>query len=127
MPRPSAPLDRVLELCERFYQRDGFVKWSDVGKALGVSRQAVQLRLSTAVARGDITPETVERYQSMSSRHAASRERRETTKRESGQYRLQARLLPENHAWLLEEATFRKVTTADVINGLITRERERRQ
>lgn len=122
---PSAPrvsLERILEVAERFYARDGFCRWSDVGKAVGVSRQAIQLRLKAAVEKGQLAPETVERLQSMSSRAAATRERR--TEKKADKHRLRIQLTPENHTWLLEEAAFRRATTADIVNGLLTRARE---
>jgi urease accessory protein UreF len=123
--RSSITLERLKEVCERFYDRDGFVKWSDVGAALGVSRQAVQLRLRAAVERGDISPETVERWQSMSSRRATTRERREQSQSEDSQLRRSIRFTPENMAWLQEECTFRKLTVPDIINGLVNVARER--
>lgn len=121
---PRVSLERILEVAERFYARDGFCRWSDVGKAVGVSRQAIQLRLKAAVEKGLLAPETVERLQSMSSRAAATRERRTQQKVEDSKHRLRIQLTPENHTWLLEEAAFRKATTADIVNGLLTRARE---
>jgi hypothetical protein len=125
--RSSFTLAKLIEVCECFYAQDGFVKWTDVGAALGVSRQAVQLRLRAAVEKGDLPPETVERWQSMSSRAATSREReseRRAAENERRRRTVQTLLSPENHAWLREVTTIRRVTTADYINGLITRERE---
>jgi len=122
--RSSFSLEKLTEICERFYERDGFVKWADVGKALGVSRQAVQLRLRAAVEKGHLTPETVERWQSMTSRAAAAREREARRLEENNAGRLRIKLTPENHAWLLEQCAFRRVTSADLINGILTRERE---
>lgn len=127
MPRSAISLDRLCEVCERFYARDGFVKWSDVGAALGVSRQAVQLRLKAAVEKGDLPPETVERWQSMSSRRATSRERRETLKAEDDRLRRSIRFSPENLAWLQEESSFRKMPIPDIINGLVNVAREQRK
>lgn len=127
-------LDAICETCEALYERDGFVKWSDVGAALGVSRQAIQLRLKAAVEKGTLSPETVERWQSMTSRAAVTRERtkaqeeREVAalarKRERERNTLKVLLTPENMAWVRREAVLRKVHTPDLINGLITRARE---
>lgn len=118
--RANLPLERIIEVCERFYARDGFVKWTDVGEALGVTRQSIQLRLKAATERGELTPETVERWQSMSSRAATARSRRES--RNVNVIRVQ--LDPECFAWLQEEVAFRRCKTADIINGLINRERQ---
>lgn len=125
--REALSLERILEVAERFYARDGFCRWTDVGKSLGVSRQAIQIRLKTAVERGDIPASTVERLQSMSSRAAASRERRAESSAERNKHRLRVQLTPENHQWLLEESTFRRCKTVDIINGLLTREREAKE
>lgn len=123
--RSAFTLERLTEVCERFYSRDGFVKWSDVGAALGVSRQAVQLRLRAAVEKGDLPPETVERWQSMSSRRATTRERREQQEKERARLSRHITFSPENLQWLQEESAFRKVTVPDIINGLINTARER--
>lgn len=126
-------LETICNTCEALYARDGYVKWSDVGAALGVSRQAIQLRLRAATERGDLSPETVERWQSMTSRSAVTRERtkaqeeREAAalarKRERERNTLKVLLTPENMAWVRREAVLRKVHTPDLINGLITRAR----
>ena len=121
--RSTFTLERLIEVCERFYARDGFVKWSDAGAALGVSRQAIQLRLRAAVEKGELTPETVERWQSMSSRRATTRERREQQEKERGRLSRHITFSPENLMWLQEESTFRKTTMPDIINGLINKAR----
>jgi hypothetical protein len=124
--RSTVSLPDLLAVCERFYARDGFVKWQDVGDALGISRQAVQLRLKAAVAKGDLTPESVERFQSISSRRSAARERaRAGREAAAAQARLtiSAQLLPENVQWLRTEAALRRLTVADIVNGLITKAR----
>lgn len=121
--RSSFSLEKLTEICERFYERDGFVKWADVGKALGVSRQAVQLRLRAAVEKGQLTPETVERWQSMTSRAAASRERArayDENRRAERKLQINVSLTPENASWLRQECAIRKATHTDIVNGLIT-------
>jgi transcriptional regulator with XRE-family HTH domain len=40
----------------------GFCNYAEVARRLGVSRQAIQKRLQAAAQRGEISPETVERY-----------------------------------------------------------------
>jgi hypothetical protein len=97
-----------------------------VARAFDLSRQAIQLRLKAAVEKGDISPERVAHWQSMTSRAAAARERRKATLdrcHEAEKLQIKARLTPENLAWLRRECVLRKATTADVVNGLITKAR----
>lgn len=125
-PRSRVPLDQITALCDELHARDGFVKWSDVGRAFDLSRQAIQLRLKAAVEKGDLTPERVEHWQSMASRAAASRERHKAARdrsHEAEKLQIKARLTPENLAWLRRECVLRKATTADVVNGLINKAR----
>lgn len=127
MPVPAkAPLDKIIDICDELYARDGFVKWIDVGNALGVSRQAIQLRLRAAVEKGELTPERVEQWQSMTSRAAATREREKQAKDKRNSVRrlqITATLTQENAAWLRKETVFKRATTSDIINGLITKAR----
>jgi hypothetical protein len=116
-------LDEISEVCERFYQRDGFVKWSDVASVFGISRQAVQNRLRTAVEKGDLPADTVARWQSASSRIASSRERREQA-REDAKLTIQVTLTPENLRWLRTECGVRGLRSSDVVNGLINKQRQ---
>lgn len=114
---------QMFDICERLYQLNGFVKWADVGKALGVSRQAVQLRLRAAVDRGDLPESEMERWASISSRRATARENRARSRAHSAELErndVKIRLSPENAEWLRQERVFRKATSADIINGLLT-------
>ncbi len=121
--RSQVSLDRLLSVCDLIYARDGFVTWTEVGSTLGISRQAVQLRLRAAVEKGDLTPEAVEKYQSMASRTAAARERKEKRESDENKYRRYIRFMPENLEWLQAQSDERKVTIPDIINGLITKAR----
>lgn len=121
--RSKHTLEQILEICEKFYQQNGFVKWIDVANVLGVSRQAVQLRLSDAVSKGLIDKGTIERYQSMTSRAAAARENRQKS-READKLRISILLTPENKLWLNTEAVLKQAHTSDLINGLINKARE---
>ena len=121
--RSQFSLERLLAVCDLLYARDGFVTWAEVGASLGVSRQAIQLRLRAAVERGDIPPELVARYQSMASRQAASRERKERRIEAEHRYRRPVRFLPENLEWLQAQADTRKVRMSDILNGLVTKAR----
>ena len=122
-PQPKVTLEHLLSICERFYEKNGFVKWADVAEALGISRQGVQLRLKTAVERGEISQELVERFQSMTSRAAVSRENREN-RQDRERLRLSVLFTAENLQWLQEEAVVRGVRTNDIVNGLVNRARE---
>lgn len=116
----------MFDICEKLYQLNGFVKWADVGKALGVSRQAVQLRLRAAQRRGDLSEADYERWASMTARAAVARENaakgRELDK-ERKRLEVKVRLSPENVEWLRAECVFRRATSADIINGLINKEK----
>lgn len=129
MPNPVRFTDeQMFALCEKLYARDGFVKWSDVGAALGVSRQAIQLRLRAAQRRGNLTEEQYNRWASITARRAVSRERRKQSQEEYNEQRrltCELELTPENYRWLRAECVVRKSNTVDLINGLITREREK--
>lgn len=127
MPVPVRFTDKqMFDICEKLYQLNGFVKWADVGKALGVSRQAVQLRLKAAIRRGELTEADYERWASMTARAAVARENRAKSRvidTERKRQNLSCRLSPENAEWLRTECVFRKATSADIINGLINKER----
>lgn len=126
MPVPKyTPLTDITGLCERIYERDGFVKWSEVASALGLSRQAVQARLSKAVAAGDLPEDVYDRWRSVSSRLTQSKRNREL-KKENERCRISVVLSPENKQWVLEECVTRRCSSADIINGLINREREQK-
>lgn len=129
MPNPVRFTDeQMFALCEKLYARDGFVKWSDVGAALGVSRQAIQLRLRALQRRGELTEEQYNRWASMTARAAVSRENRAKGRLRQAELErrdVKIRLSPENAEWFRAECVLRKCTSADLINGLITREREK--
>lgn len=112
----------MFSICERLYEQNGYVKWADVGKALGVSRQAVQLRLRAAQRRGELDDATYERWSSMSARSAAIREAAHERKLEQDRSLLKIRLSSEAITWLRTESVLRKVRSADIINGLIMKE-----
>jgi predicted transcriptional regulator len=121
--RSQVSLDRLLSVCDLIYARDGFVTWTEVGKTLGISRQAVQLRLRAAIEKGDLTSDAVEKYQSIASRQAVARERGEKRVEDEHKYRRSIRFTPENLEWLQAQADERKVRIPDIINGLVTKAR----
>ena len=123
MARTLVTTDQLLQSCADFYKRDGFVKWADVARALGVSREAVRQRVQKAITTGELDQATYELYQSMSARRAASRYNEEL-RRDLDKRRPQVSLSPENYAWLRAQTELRRLTASDIINGLINRARE---
>ncbi len=124
--RSQISLERIVEVCERFYEEQGFVRWSDVAKIVGVSRQAIQLRLKACVERGELSPEDVERWQSLASRTAAEREAAAKTKerrREREKEYMWLKLSPENQEWVKVQAAIKRISYAQVIDGLINKVR----
>lgn len=120
--RPPATLQELETICETLYLRDGFVKWAEVADILGITRQAVFNRLNKAVEQGQLTESVVERWRSMSSRHAQSRKNRQLRK-EKEKLRIEATLTPENKEWLTQQSILHKVTTSDIVNGLMNKAR----
>lgn len=121
----GVPAADILKTCEHLYQQHGYVKWADVGRAHGISRQAVQLRLRALQRRGELDDATYERWSSMTARAAATRERQKASldqKRADESLTIRLRLSPENAEWLRAVCKVRSVTRADLINGLITKE-----
>lgn len=119
----AASLAQLIATCEVIYQRDGFVRWVDVAKVLGVSRQAVQLRLRRAIELGQIEQSTYDRWESMSSRRTAVAQRAKEKKLDEGKRNLRVMLTQENSDWLNTECDVRNCTRADIVNGLITKAR----
>ena len=118
------PLEDIVKTCERLYQVDGFVKWSDVGDIFGVSRQGVLKRLQAAEQKGDLEAGTLDRWRSTSARIAQSKSN-EQLKRENERMQISITLTPNNRRWLNTECVARKCRPADIINGLIAKARER--
>ena len=104
------------------YSVDGFVKWAEVAKAFGLSRQAISARLSQAVKNGKISEEDYERWRSMSSRITQSRYKEEI-RRENAKLNISVTLTPDNKKWLSTESVVTQSSTSDLINGLINKAR----
>jgi hypothetical protein len=116
--------DDLIERCERHYNAQGFVKWSDLATELGVSRQLILQKLQRAVCHGLISPADLDRYRSTAARTRLGRTN-EGIRNANGRLRVPVVLTPENHRWLRAQVESRPgVTTADLINGFITRARE---
>lgn len=121
MPKYTELKDLV-GTCERLYEAHGFVKWSDVGKVHGISRQAVLNRLQSATERGDLEPGTLDLWRSTSARIAQSRTNKEL-REEHAKLRLSLTLTPSNKKWLETECLVQKCRPADIVNGLINKAR----
>lgn len=122
-PRSLATLQDVIDVCETLYARDGFVKWAEVADAFNVSRQAIHARLKAAITKGDLDEATFDRWRSVSSRRAQSKVNREL-KRQRDRCNLSVTLTPENVAWVRTECLARRLTSSDLLNGLVTKARE---
>ena len=55
-------LEQLVAECEQLLNELGFCNFAEVGRRLNVSRQTVHKRLRDAADRGEISPETVDRY-----------------------------------------------------------------
>ena len=115
----------LLKRAEAHYERQGFVKWSDLATELGVSRQRVMQMLQSAVGHNLITGDDLDRYRSPSSRSKLSRAN-EALRREIDKQRIKLALLPENYAWLESamQASPQGTTRGDLINAAITHYRK---
>ena len=114
----------LIERCERHYATQGFVKWTDLATELGVSRQLILQKLQRAVCHGLVTPADLDRFRSTAARTRLGRTN-EDIRRANDRFRIQLTLTSDNHQWLRAQVQSRPgVTTADLINGLITRARE---
>jgi hypothetical protein len=123
MPASAVSLQQLFVTCEALYQRDGFVRWIDVAKTHGISRQAVQLRFKAAIERGELDQATYDRWQSMSARRTTTAQRSDAKEKLRKSLIMSFSLTPENHAWLKDQCTERGCTRADILNGLINKAR----
>lgn len=126
MPASAVPLQQVFVTCEALYQRDGFVRWADVARTHGLSRQAIQLRLRRAIELGQLDTETYDRWSSMSSRRTATAKRVNDKKQAESGCDLRCSLTPENAKWVRDQIDLRSCTRADIVNGLINKARTTR-
>jgi predicted transcriptional regulator len=112
-------LSDLIQAAERYFERQGYVKWSDLARDFGISRQAVHQRLTNAVASGVLPAEDLERYRTVTSRRKAAQTRQETRKLRS----FAASFSHENAVWLDAEAQARGVRRTDILDGLVTQAR----
>ena len=122
-PPPAVPLQQLFGTCETFYQRDGFVRWADVGRVHGISRQSVQLRFKKALETGELDEATYQRWESASSRRSLTAQNAQAREKVRKARAVNITLSPENKAWLEAQCSERSVTSADIINGLLNKAR----
>lgn len=122
-PAPKVPLQQLFGTCETLYQRDGFVRWADVAKVHGISRQSVQLRFKKAIELGELDEATYQRWESASARRTVTAKRMQERERARQARAVRITLTPENKTWLETQWTERGVTSADIINGLLNKAR----
>jgi len=120
-PTSTSRYAELLELAETHYARQGFVKWSDLASALGLSRQRILQLMQQAVCLGHITAADLDRYRSEAARRAAARTN-ETVRRDLERLKIRVVLTPENYQWLTETraASASGTTMGDLINTAIT-------
>lgn len=123
MVKSQVPLNQIFVSCEALYQRDGFVKWADVAKIHGLSRQAIPKRMERAIASGELDQATYDRWSSMSSRRSIIAKRQADNKRRDMKNVVQFSLSQDNADWIRTECEVRQCTRADIINGLINKAR----
>ena len=129
-PRAAVTLPEIVSVCEALYAKHGFVQWQTVGDAVGLSRQGVRMRVSRAVERGALTQEQLDRWSSITTRAALTREQAKRgleAKREREKLVLRITFTPENAAWLRKAAALQGVRISDVLNGCVTRMGEEEQ
>ena len=116
----GATLSQLVEAAEAYYAQQGYVKWADLARDFGISRQAVQFRFSRAVQTGLLSPADLARYQTVSSRRKDSARRAQMRKLTT----FQVSISEENAVWLKDQAERRRVRKTDIIDGLISRARQ---
>jgi len=126
VPVSAISLQQLFVTCEALYQRDGFVRWSDVANTHGISRQAVQLRFKAAIERGELDQATYDRWQSMSARRTITAKRAEEKDKERNMCEVRINLTQENAEWIKAQCIARGCTRADILNGLVNKARTAR-
>ena len=58
-------VEQIVAESEKLLNEVGICNYAEVARRLNVSRQTIQKRLQVAAQRGEISPETVERYRYM--------------------------------------------------------------
>ncbi len=116
--KKPVPRAEFFAICEDHYRRDGFVKWAAVAEQLGVTRQAVAVRLEKAVRNGHLSEDDYKRWAGTKAREVFSTER-EAERQEKKRRTIATLLTPENHDWVTNECARRHIRSGDLINELI--------
>jgi predicted transcriptional regulator len=120
--KKPVPRAEFFAICEDHYRRDGFVKWSAVAEQLGVTRQAVAVRLEKAVRNGHLSEDDYKRWAGTKAREVFSTER-EAERQDKKRRTIATLLTPENHDWVTNECARRHIRSGDLINELINEAR----
>lgn len=101
-------LDDVIRACDNCYRTYGFVNYAQVGRALGLTRQAIQLRIKTAHQRGQISDATLERFRQSSSAPTVT---------------MEIQVSPETRDYLRDLAERLGLRISTIVEGAITKYR----
>lgn len=117
-PQPELPLEELVAVFERLYERSGFVKWAEVAELTGLSQSNVSKRIQTAVRRGDLPPETVERWRSLTARRRITAENAKAKNRRA-LGRIEITLTPDNFEFVKQQCTKHSGNMTEIVNGII--------
>lgn len=112
-------LSDLIQACERDYANQGYVKWADLAREFGVTRQGIYGRLLRAVENGDLSQKDLDRYRTVTSRRKASAFHERSRKLQHFEITLSV----ENAMWLHRESKLRSLPRTDIIDGLLTQAR----
>lgn len=111
--------DDLIAAAERHYASQGYVKWADLAREFGVTRQGIYGRIMKAVEQGRLSKEDLDRYRTVTSRRKASAFKEQTRRLRS----FDVTLTTENAIWLHKQAKRRGLHRGDIIDGLVTQAR----
>lgn len=117
-PKPAVPLEAIIAVCEELYTRSGFVKFTEAAQRLGLQDGTLHKRFRDAIARGDLSPETVDRWRSLTARRritAAARKAKHA--RSTG--RIEVTLTPENFEYVKAQCAKHNGNMSEIVNGII--------
>lgn len=122
MPRPgrkaTVPLETIVSVCEELYARSGFVKWTEVAERVGLDNGTIHKRFKDAIKRGDLTPETVERWRSLTARRRITAENAKAKNRRA-LGRIEITLTPDNFEFVKQQCTKHSGNMTEIVNGII--------
>ncbi len=101
-------LQSILDTCEEVLTKYGVCNYAEVGRRLGISRQAVHQRLTTAVAQGAISQERADSYRPTSTKLTQ---------------RFNTSLSPENDEFIRNLANLLHIQPAYILHAAVNRYR----